>query len=468
MFNRIPTAVRHTLLYGSSIALMKGISLLMLPVLTYYLTPESFGRLEVIFSLSIVGSVLVGMGLEATLFRFAGSCTDSAVRKQLAGQIFSLALIIGLLSAIVLWIFSPKITAILPGDPSLYEVRITLLLLSLEGCIAVPLGWLRMRDKVAPFFFITTGRACLQALLTLGFLMTGGDVAAILEAGLIAALTTAFILFYLQIKDTPLSIEISTYKSTIIYSLPLVLSGLVAFSLNGFDRWVLAQFASLIDVAHFGVAAKFSLAVVLLIQPFGMWWSPRRFTVLNQKHGHKDVARFVSIGIVTILLITIIVAAVAPILIHHFLPETYAIAASYTAVLIIVMALKEITELVNLGCFTGKTTHIQFIINLVSALIGIVCMYVLTPNYAVWGVLIGLTSAQASRLVLFFYFSQRFLPLPYAQASLVGLTVLTLCCVAAANTLTTMLLQTVVLITSSVIIVLLASKCRLIPTEIRG
>lgn len=291
-------------------------------------------------------------------------------------------------------------------------------MLALEGCISIPLGWLRMCNRARHFFFATTGRAVTQALLVVVLLSLGRGVEGVLEAGLIAAVGQALILGYLHIRDVGLGLSHTTGVSALIYSIPLVGSGLVAFSLNGLDRWILADYATLIDVAQFGVAAKFALAVVLLMQPFGMWWSPRRFEVLNEANGQKTVARFITLGIALALITTVLIGLISPLLINGLLPASYSISGQYVLGLVIVMLLKEMTELTNLGCFIGKTTGTQLLINILGAIVGITGMLWWTPAHGVWGVIFALLSAQALRLVLFFIASQHFLPLPYPGRSI--------------------------------------------------
>ena len=63
IFSFLPTAMNHTLLYGLSIAVMKGVSLLMLPVIANYLSAEQFGLLEVISSIAIFGCILVAFSV---------------------------------------------------------------------------------------------------------------------------------------------------------------------------------------------------------------------------------------------------------------------------------------------------------------------------------------------------------------------------------------------------------------------
>jgi len=466
MISRLSSGLKHTLMYGFSIALMKGVSLIMLPIFAYYLTAEDFGRLEVISSLAVIGSILVGMGLEATLFRFVSETDSMTEQKRIAADIFGLAIIIGLCAAFLGWYLASSVATYIPGEPSVYQIRLTFLILSLEGCISIPLGWLRMHDRVYHFFFITSGRAVLQALLTAYMLWIGGAVTEILEASLIAALLTAGVLVYLQIKDTRLNLNLTNISRILIYSGPLVASGIVAFGLNGLDRWILAEHATLTDVAHFGVAAKFSLALVLLLQPFNMWWSPRRFTVVKQQNGSYKVAQFITIGIVLTLILSVIVGLTSPLLIAWLLPDSYAISAHYVIGLVIAMACKEIADLVNIGCFTGQTTVSQLIVNIVAVSLGISTMLLLTPTYSVWGIIYGLIAAQATRLILFFVISQHFLPLVYPKLPLLLLAFLSLLLIILSGMTSSLIYQIIALLMSTLILSVAALMLKLLPVNL--
>jgi len=418
MMLRLPSGLKQTFIYGISIALMKGVSLLMLPFIAHHLSTEEFGRLEVISTLAIIGSILVGMGLEDTLFRFAGAARDPQQQRRLAAEIFTLTLIIGSIAITGGWLMAELIASWIPGKPTVYEVQLVLSMLALEGCIAIPLGWLRMRNRAISFFLATTGRATTQALIVVVQLSFDRGVAGILEAALIAAVIQVIVLGYLHIRDTGIGLTRNTGVQSFIYSLPIVGSGLVAFALNGLDRWVLAEHTSLTDVAQFGVAAKFALAVVLLMQPFTMWWSPRRFAVLNEKNGREKVVRFISLGVVLILIVSVLTSIISPLLITWLLPDSYAMAGQYVLGLVLIMLLREMVELFKLGCFTGKTTSAQLIINTIASAVGIAAMLLWAPVYAVWGVIFALILAQALRLLLFFIAGQYFLPLPFDLRSL--------------------------------------------------
>ena len=421
MNRKLPDALKQALLYGSSIALMKGISLLMLPYVAHHMSTQDFGRLEIISTIAIIASVLIGMGLDHTLFRFAGVCDDRHERKRLGAEIYGLALIIGLGAWLLGWQGAPLLASAMNGGASTYELRLMLSILALEGCISIPLAWLRMHNQARCFFLATSGRALTQALLVVVLLKAERGVAGMLEAGLIAAVLQALVLSYLQIRSTGLGLSRQTSWQALIYSLPLTGSGLVAFTLNGFDRWVLAQHSSLDDVALFSVAAKFALPVVLLLQPFSMWWTPRRFAILKGDNGHERAANFIAFGLTLALIVGVLVGLCAPLLIHWLMPASYANSSLYVIGLVAVFLLKEMTELVNLGCLSGETTGIQLFINTTAASLGLIVMLAWAPSYGVWGVIAALLCAQTLRLILFFKISQRLLPLPYPTNAMLRL-----------------------------------------------
>ena len=83
--------------------------------------------------------------------------------------------------------------------------------------------------------------------------------------------------FLLQWQSTGLAIDRRLSRKVMIYGLPIMGSGLLAFVLNGLDRLLIAESVSIEQLAIYSVALKFSIAVTLLMQPFGLWWMPKRF-----------------------------------------------------------------------------------------------------------------------------------------------------------------------------------------------
>ena len=413
LYREIPQGARHACIYGLSIALMKGVSLIMLPFIAHHVTPTQFGKLEIITSIAMLSSVLIGMGLEQTLFRFAGSENNKTKSKLIASELFGITVIISILSFFLAWLISPLLSTLLPGGLSRYNIMLILAVVSLEGCISVPLGWMRMNNNIILFFLSTTSRAIIQAILTAIFILLERGISGVLEASLIAALLQSVILFCSHVRSAGISLNSITTKITLIYGVPIVGSGMLSFAQNGFDRWIVVNTTSLIELAQYGIALKFGLAVVLLFQPFTMWWNPKRFSILNSTNGKTRFANSVSLGTVILFIITPIVWMASPIIVHNMFPESYYGATQYIIWVCTFMLIKELTELYNVGCFCGNSTKTQFFINLTSSFVAILLMSILSKYYFVYGVIAALICSQSLRFILFYTSSQSILKIAY-------------------------------------------------------
>lgn len=467
------SAFQQALLYGSSIALMKGISLLMLPFITHQLPTAEFGKLEIITSIAAIGSILVGLGLEDALYRFVGACKEentlesqskaNSERKKTAARIFTLTLMVALVMLPLSWLLAQWLDSYVPAGLTTYQLRLVLMMLALEGCIAVPLGWLRMQNYALTFFSIAVGRAFFHAAITVAMLLMGRGIDGVLEAGVIAAVLQALLLTYLQIKQTGLSFSGQLTQQSLIYSLPIMASGLMAFTMNGLDRWVLAEISSLEQVAQFGIAAKFALAVVLLLQPFGMWWMPKRFTVLYGKQGQQKATDITCYGLSIAMLIAIVVAISAPIAISTLFPASYHAASQFVVLLVAAALFKEMAEFLNLGSFAGKTAYAQLGINAIAAITAFCTLWWWGREFGVVGVLFALVLSQWLRLVMFYAVSQRLYYLPYPLLRIITSTLFCLSWLAISHAPWSLTERLVLLAIAPLSLVALNLKLKLLP-----
>ena len=418
---RFNPAILHTAIYGICIAVTKGISLFMLPFIVGHLSVEEFGRLEVVSSLAILGSVLVGFGLEDALFRFCGNCSQSNEKRRISANLFLITWCVGVAFLMVAMPLAYMVGDLLPGDITSLELNLTLLIIAFEGIIAVPLGWLRMQDKAKTFFIIAILRVIIQVTMTLVFLNMGQGVVGVLFASLLAVLAQALCLSVLHLSETGVHFHVKSSLHIIKYCIPLVFSGIVGFGISGLDRWVLAEFGSMKDLAVFGVAMKLALGVVLLLQPFQMWWNPRRFSVIKSHNGQHEFVKNTSIGIFICAALCIAIASFAPICIAVFLPGTYLDAIPLISAIVVMFALKESVELINFGCMAGPSTQAQFWINLVASFIAVFLLVPFTLFWGVGGVIAVLTLCQIVRLMLFYHIGQKYCYIRYPIRDWLGL-----------------------------------------------
>lgn len=416
MFSRIrnlPLAIRQSLIYASALACSKALALIMVPVATHFLTPEDYGRLDVLQTLADLLSIVIGMGLAETLFRFAGSADNDYERSKASANIFGLALCLGLLSLIIGQLLATHISNWLPGNVSEIETRLILASLAMVGTILVPLSWLRMKGNAWAYFVGTAGRVALQVAVAVPLLFMGFGVVGVLTATLASSIILSFWLIRAQWLDTGIKFEFSRFKAYSAYGGPLIFVGISGFILGSFDRWILADAVGTAEMAQYALAAKFGLITAVLIQPFDLWWHPRRFSCLKEANGPERCARIATYGVALAIFSALIIAAIGPTLVRWLTPEAYHQSIQYIPWLAALAAIHNANSTLGFGAMSKETTVKPAIIDGLAAGIALIGYFILIPIFHAWGAIFATAIALSLRMIATYRVSQQALLIPY-------------------------------------------------------
>lgn len=386
-------------LYAVALIAGKGVSFIMLPVVTGHLSVDEYGALELLVSVADIGGILLAMGLADALFRFGREAGMTATLLGASVLLGASMLAIGQLSA-------PFISGLLPAVVDPTDLRILCASLALTSAIQVPLAYLRFRDRPGLFATISICKAVLQAALVAVLLYFDMGVTAVLLGGLIADGVSALVLVGLQVRETGLSFDPLRIRKVLPYGLPLVISGLFGFCLGSFDRWFLAAHVPASELAVYGLAAKFGLLASLGMQPFEMWWYPKRIALLDTQSGRERSADAVALGLTWSAVCASGLATVGPFVIEWMTPPSYHAAADWVPWLCGIAYLHAATNLLNVGCYAGRSTLRPMAINGAAAFIAVAGYLVLIPSHGLSGAIAATLIAQAFRLLAFTSASQ--------------------------------------------------------------
>ncbi len=411
-------ALRQALFYGAGLVIMKGISFVMLPVVTRYLPVDVYGRLDVLITFMNLGSIVIGFGLVEAVYRYTGTAETQQERRQVVATGF---IINGFFATLLLLLALPLsgyLIRFLPGEIETGHLQLALINVVIGGVINIPLAWLRMRDQAQRFFAFTTLKALFQAGCTFWLLEMGFGLSGVLWSGLLSNALLMMVLLCFQYQSTGFGIRLSLLGPLMRYGFPLVLSGCCLFVANGLERWIIVSYSDTTALANYGVAAMFALVVAFLIEPFTLWWYPKRFEYLQLSYGKLLNAYYASLGVSLCVIAAMVVILLGPVIIKGLLTNDYHGAAQLLPVLVLAMAIKQIANLMNIGCFVGSTTVLPTQINAgVAVLAGL--LYPLSAFYfQVQGIVYAVLMVNVIRAGLFYCLSQRVLPLAYPLAFL--------------------------------------------------
>jgi O-antigen/teichoic acid export membrane protein len=242
----------------------------------------------------------------------------------------------------------------------------------------------------------------------LGLLLWQGfGIAGMLGAGAAASLLAAVVLLAGQARDTGIRMQPAAWRPLLAYGVPLIGSGLASFALGTADRWFLASNVAAAALGHYALASKLALAMAFLMQPFELWWYPRRLGVWAAEDGPARSAKLAGTGAAVTLLAAAVATLAGPVLILLATPVAYHPAAAMVPFVVISLVLQSFGSLFNIGCYLGRTGRIPFLVNSLAGAVAIAGYALLIPRFGVPGAIAATVLAQGVRLVVFAILSQR-------------------------------------------------------------
>lgn len=397
--------------YALGIIMMKGVSLLMIPYVTRQLTPVEYGTLEILILFADVSTIIIGFGLVEALNRFVGLAKKEQ-SSRLISNCFSLSVVVALLAMLLIVIFSADILHHLPAELTLTQLLLISFPVMLEGLIAIPLTLMRMQSLAKRFCYLNVAKAIVQAVLVVILLQLDYGINAILFAAAVSSFMLVVLLMPYQWQQMAKHWQWQESMAILRYGIPIVAGRLGLFAMTGLDRWLLADKVGIESLAVYAIAVKFALILGLLMQPFGLWWFPYRFTLLKQADGKSQCAHFAMLGTNLGFVIGFLMMLTVPAFMQLILPTSYHDAAFIVIALLAVNMIKNAGDLLNLGCFVNSSIS-QMWVQWLCAGCAVVGYLYLIEDYGVWAAAGVLFAVYLMRLVLFWGYSQKVLHLPY-------------------------------------------------------
>lgn len=398
--------------YAASILLTKGMALITIPLVTRYLPPADYGRLELVLSFVEIAGIVLSFAIADVLFRLTSE-GDAKHAKTQARALVGAVLVVAAVAGLTLQAIAYAASGLIGPIADYRLLAIALLGASVSGLIEMPLAWLRCRGRPDLFLVYVGLRAAAQVTVMWALLSHGWGVLGLVAGNVAVDVVIATALIVRQVRDTGVSVDRAVVTRAASYGGPLVLGSLAMFVLGACDRWFLAGSAPIEDIAHYALAAKLGMAVALAVQPFGLWWYPQRIRMLGEADGLRRSAKTVTAGFGFLFTGAIAVAGLSPFLFEQLLPAAYAPALPLIPLLIAIVVVNESCSLLNVGAYAGRTGLQPLAVNGSAALVALAGYAALVPAFGVMGAIGATIAAHSVRLAAYLYLGSRRAPIPY-------------------------------------------------------
>lgn len=404
-------------------------------VLTFYYTRrfaiEEYGVITELYAYVAIMLIVLTYGMETGLFRFSSQTSDrqvvyntNLISVMTSSLVFFLIILLfsGTISCRIGYCNNPEYIIYLGG------------ILSLDAVGSIAFAKLRVENKVRKFAMLKILNVAITIMFVLFFLevmpaisfisnthfyrmhLENIGVGYVLIANLIAS---AFILLFLmgEIKVRLSGFDLGLLKKMLIYSLPLLISGLAGQFNESLDRILLRNFTSgsldpLYELGIYGANYRIAVLMTLFVQMFRYAAEPFFFN--RSKESDSGIVYANILKYFTIFMMVIFLAVTLFIdFTRYIIPENYFGGLKIVPVVLFANLLVGMLFNVNMWYKLSGQTMYGVAITGVGAIITIVLNVIFIPRFSyiacAWTHLI----CNAVMLALTYYYGRKYYKIPY-------------------------------------------------------
>lgn len=402
----VRTSVRGSTLLLLGRVLSVAINLVVQVLIVRYLSQSDYGAFAYAVSLVSAGALVVTLGLDRSLPRFAAIYDENGEHDKLLGLLaLQLGAIIGLglLATVVVLGFQSWLTDAVLHDPQVTSLLVLLIALApAQALDTVVLGLFAVFARPAAIFLrrylLTPG---LRLVVVAAVILTDQDVTTLAVGYVITGAAGAVVyslLVWRLLKDRWLvrprdrrSVSIP-FKEVFSFTLPLLSTELLYLSMHTVDAVLLARYAGTAEVGALRAIEPAARTNQLVMLSFGWLFTPLASRLLA-RGDRKGIAELywsttVWVAVVSFPLLALTMSLAEPLTVTLF-GDRYSSSAVYLAILAVAYYQNAALGLNGLVLKVSGQLRYVVTINLAAGVLNLGLNLVLIPRYGALGAALG-------------------------------------------------------------------------------
>ncbi len=392
----------------------KGVSLFMIPIFTYYFTTRDYGRIEILFVITILSSGILSWQLGQGLIRYVSQHQRDEKRKMYLGStalFFSLATY--LIGSGVLIVFGTYILdAFGLNEVIAYKTFVLCMIaLFLNGIFSFFGAHLQALRKKNQYAFANFIHSFLGITATYFFVVVlDKSINGIFYATIATVPISLFYQFIILRHEYKLLFSVSILRQLLNYSIPLIPGAIAIILLSITDRIMLSYLTTTSTLGIYSVALKFAFGFQIIIQGFGTAINPLTFEKHTIPGTSKSIdlllSKYIKIGGLSVLLLSMFSKDIV-----EFFTQVPYYNAQYVLPMLFASAWVQGVSMFALGLFISKKTLKISLITCVSVIVNVSLNFLLIPIFDIKGAALATVLSALFNVVFLVYYSRKAFPL---------------------------------------------------------
>lgn len=423
----IKKIVFQTLIYGLSSSLIKILPFFLTPLLAIKFSPQEYAIFVNFYSVIGIISVILTHGMETTILRFSNN-VDYDKNNVISNAFFSV-FIIGFIFLLFSWNFSIELAIAFKTPNQVLFLKWFILVLFFDALSSILFTKLRLEQKIKKFISIKIINSVLYFLLVLFFILFLREkyinlfhidlgIGYTFLANLIASIITFFFLFN-ELFRINFTFNFLLYKKMILYSFPIMISGLAGIINESIDRQLLKYFLPLhssnLLIGIYGACYKFSSIIILFKTAYILSIEPIIFSNVNNTINSKEkYALLMDFFVIVISLILLFILANISWIKLLLIPNSqYYVGISIVPIILVGTVFFVIYLNLSIWYKINDKTYYGALISIIGSIITIVINCIFIPRFNFYASAIATLFSYFFMMILSYFIGQKNYPIPY-------------------------------------------------------
>jgi len=418
--------VSHTSIYLLSDILRRGVSLVMLPIYTRYLTPADYGVVELLSMLLDLASIIFSARVGQAVFRhYFESNSENEKKRVIASALLLSVLMSGFGTVVIMALSGPLAITVFSDIGYKHYISLFAVTMFLSPLVEIPLIRIRAQQKPWLFFVFSITKLILQLSLNIYFIvLLEMGVEGVIYSAVISSVIMGTLLIGYTLPRTGIRASKVISKSLFSFSLPLKLATLGSFYMTFGDRYILNIYSDLSEVGIYALGYKFGFILLLLAwDPFENFWDAEKYKTYLRYDAKYIYQKVFKITSTILIFMGLCISIFAKDLIRIMADPQFLDAYRIAPIIIIAYILQAWTKYCSMGIFLERKTMLIAYGEIIGVLLITIAYFTLIPAYGMYGAAWSTVAGFAARFYWTNHMSTKLynMELPWNTIFLTGL-----------------------------------------------
>ena len=409
--------IKQFFVYGLGSTIGKFISVFLLPIYSRVFSPEDYGNLDFIMTLSTIASVFGLLQIETGLQRFYYDYKEGEEQHKLVSTSLVFTFCVTLFITLILLAFSPLISNTCLGGEYTLELIVSFLIMIPTNVITILFVDFRFKNKAIIYMILNVFMVLAQALFSIvAVIIYDMGIIGIVSANTVVYTVVMIAAFIIWSKDgLYLNTDRKMLMEMLKFGFPQFPARLGSISNSYINRFFMIGMLSTYAIGIYSVSLKFASAMQLVQMAFQLAWLPYMYKILKEENHKETIIKLYKQVFLLISACVIIIALFSREIVMILTNEKYIESAKYAPILAFYFGLYLIKEVVDIGVNVTKKSKYTSYIYLLAALLNIILLYVLTPYFGLYGIVISLLLSNFALMYLTMLVSEKLYPMGFPK-----------------------------------------------------